>query len=167
MQKKLLAWIVGLGLLWSFPSCGIYSLDGASIPEGMETVQIDLFENNAPIVVPYLSTEFTEALKNRIRSQTPLSSVRADGDAIFQGNITGYSITPTAVEGNNRAGLSRLTITVQVKFTNNIDPEGGFEKSFSRYQDFAGSAPSQEAQIISEINKMLTEDIFNAAFANW
>lgn len=167
MRKHLLIWILSTGLLWALPSCGIYSLDGASIPEGMETVQIDLFENTAPIVVPSLSTEFTEALKSRIRSQTPLSSVRADGDAIFQGTITGYSINPTAVEGNNRAGLNRLTITVMVKFTNNIDPEGSFEKSFSRYQDFAGSAPAQEPQLISEINKMLTEDIFNAAFANW
>lgn len=167
MHKRALLLILSIILCSSILSCGIYSLDGASIPEGMETVQIDIFENNAPIVVPSLSTEFTEALKSRIRSQTPLSLVRTEGDAIFQGNITGYSITPTAVEGNNRAGLSRLTITVQVKFTNSIDPEGGFEKSFSRYKDFAGSAPSQEAQLITEINKMLTEDIFNEAFANW
>src|SRR5690606_35536111 len=98
-------------------SCGIYSFTGASIPAELQTVTVDIFENNAPLVVPYLSQDFTEALKNRIRNQSRLSMVRTDGDATFEGRITGYSINPTAVQGNDRAGLNRLTITVSVKYT--------------------------------------------------
>lgn len=154
----------------SYTSCGIYSLSGASIPDEMKTVNVEFFENGAPIVVPYLSQEFTESLKERIRNQSRLSMVRSDADATFEGRITGYSINPTAVQGNDRAGLNRLTITINVKYTNTLNEKSNFEKSFSRYQDFSmnnGPIQAQEPQLIKDINKMLTEDIFNEAFANW
>ena len=164
-----------VGFLLSFivlfnVSCGLYSLSGASIPPEMNTVSIDFFENGAPIVVPYLSQEFTEALKDRVRNQSRLSMVRTDADAAFEGRITGYSINPTAVQGDNRAGLSRLTITIQVKYTNTLNEKLNFEQAFSRYLDFStssGPIQAQEPQLIKDINAMLTEDIFNRAFANW
>src|SRR3546814_296999 len=136
----------------------------------MITVSVDFFENNAPIVVPSLSQEFTEELKDRIRNQTRLSMIRTDADASFSGNITGYSINPTAVQGNDRAGLSRLSITVNVKYTNSLNEKLSFEQSFTQFKDFStasGSIQSQELQLIRDINKMLTEDIFNRAFADW
>lgn len=151
-------------------SCGIYSFTGASIPPTMETVSVDFFENNAPLVVSYLSQDFTEALKERIRNQSRLSMVRTDADASFSGRITGYTINPTAVQGNDRAGLNRLSITVSVKYTNSVNPTLNFDESFTRFKDFstnAGPIQSQEQQLIKDINAMLTEDIFNRAFANW
>lgn len=151
-------------------SCGVYSFSGASIPPEMKTVSIDFFENNAPIVVPYLSQEFTEALKDRIRNQSRLSQVRTDADGSFEGRITDYSINPTAVQGDNRAGLNRLTITVNVKYTSRLNEKLSFDQPFSRYKDFStanGPIQAQEPQLIKDINAMLTEDIFNRAFANW
>ncbi len=151
-------------------SCGTYSFSGASIPQEMKTVSVQFFENNASLVVPYLSQQFTEALKERIRNQSSLSMVRNEGDGNFEGRITDYSIRPTAVQGNQQAGLNRLTITVQVKYTNNLKPDQGFEQSFSQFKDFslsAGSIQSQEAGLIADITKKLTEDVFNRAFANW
>lgn len=151
-------------------SCGIYSLSGASIPAEMKTISIDFFENTAAMVVPTLSQDFTEALKERVRNQTRLSMVRTDADASFEGRITDYSINPTAVQGDNRAGLNRLTITVSVKYTNKLNEKLNFEQSFSRYQDFSSATSPiqvQEPKMIKDINAMLTEDIFNRAFANW
>ena len=149
--------------------CGVkYGFTGGSIPEGMKTYTVDFFENTAPIVNPTLSQSFTEAVKERIRSQSSLSQVTNDGDAIFEGRITGYSIAPAAVEaGTDRAALNRLSITVNVKYTNTINPEDNFEQPFTRFKDFAGSIPAQEDALIREINQMLTEDIYNRAFANW
>lgn len=150
-------------------SCG-YKLSGASIPPEMKTISVQFFENNASLVVPYLSQSFTEALKERIRNQTRLSVVRAEGDANFEGRITDYSIRPVAVQGNERAGLSRLSITVSVKYTNLLKPEQSFEQSFTRFQDLdlaAGPLQTQESKLIPTINVQLTEDIFNRAFANW
>jgi hypothetical protein len=152
-------------------SCGVYKLNQASIPGEMKTLVVQFFENNAPLVVPYLGQQFTEALKTRIRNQTRLSIVRESGDGTFEGRITDYSIKPVAVTATNeRADLVRLTITVNVKYTNNFDKELNFEQSFSRFVDFSiqgSSIQAQEPNRIQEVNNMLTEDIFNRAFANW
>lgn len=155
-------------LLLISQSCGIYSFSGASIPANMKTVAVNFFENTAPIVVPNLSQQFTELLKERIRNQTRLSMVRENGDGTFEGRITDYSIKSVAVTGNERAEGTRLSITVSVKFTNNLDNELSFEQSFTRFRDIQGSnIAAQEQSLIQQINNDLTEDIFNRAFANW
>lgn len=146
-------------------------LNGASIPPDMKTVNVTVFENNAALVVPSLSSQFTEELKTRIRNQTRLSITPNDPQAIFSGNITGYNISPVAIQDNRTAtaGANRLTITVNVKYVNNLDPTKNFEKSFDRYRDFklSGSFQAQETALIKDVTAQLTEDIFNAAFAQW
>jgi hypothetical protein len=163
--------IVGLlVVLFAMQSCGVYSLSGASIPETMKTVSIKYFENSAPLVVPYLSQQFTKALEDRVRNQSHLNVIRSDADASFEGRITGYNVSATAVQGNSQSTTSRLTITVNVKYQNSLKPELNFEQSFSRFKDFSlvGTTLEREEQnLINDINKQLTEDIFNRAFANW
>jgi hypothetical protein len=172
MLKKLLSLLVVVSTI-VYSSCSI-RLDAASIPPDMKTINVEFFENNAPLVVNNLSQSFTEALKERIRSQSRLSIVRGEGDAVIQGAITGFSYAPVSVQATNNntaplATATRLTITVSVKYTNNKDKKVSpdFEQSFSRYTDFTGDINSQEQNLIRIINQQLTEDIFNKAFANW
>lgn len=157
-----------------FNSCSI-KFNGASIPAEMKTVTVQFFENNAPLVIPYLSQQFTEDLRTRIRNQSRLSIVQNDGNGIFEGRITNYEIRPVTLTDNNQRnssaqGSNRLSITVNVKYTNNIDAKQSFEESFTRYKDFVlsgASLQSLEPQLIKDINAQLTEDIFNRAFAQW
>ena len=146
-------------------------MDGASIPKNMKTVNVLVFENNAPLVVTSLSSQFTEELKSRIRNQTNLSITPNEPDAVFSGNITGYEITPVAIQDNKQptAGANRLTIRVQVKYVNNVNPKQSFEKSFERFKDFklVGSLQALEGPLIKDVTAQLTEDIFNGAFAQW
>lgn len=152
-----------------------YKFNGASIPPAMKTINIRFFENNAALVVPTLSQNFTEDLKERVRTQSRLSITQNDADAVIEGRITGYDIKPIAFTDNTAptAGANRLTITVFVKYTNNLDTgkvKGSFEESFSAFKDFVlqgGTLQSQEPQLIKEVNKQLTENIFNRAFAQW
>ncbi|MNR57321.1 MAG: hypothetical protein EOO92_15600 [Pedobacter sp.] len=92
----------------------------------------------------------------------------------MEGRITGYSITPIAFGDNTQptAGGNRLTITVQVKYTNNLDTgkvKTSFDESFTAFQDFtlSGNLQTQELAVIKEVNMKLTENIFNRAFAQW
>lgn len=152
-------------------SCKI-SLTGSSIPLGMKTINIEYFENNAPLVVNYLSQQFTESLKDRVRSTTSLSIVQGEANGRMSGTITGYSIEPVSIQATNNnvapiAGAERLTITVNVTYTNTIDKKQNFTQSFSEHQDFTGDIANQEQKLITAINKQLTDDIFNRAFANW
>ncbi len=156
-----------------FNSCAYkLSLNGASIPLGLKTIDVQFFENNAQLVVPTLSQTFTEALKNRIRSQTSISITRGEANATMSGAITGYSIAPVSIQATNSntapiAGASRLTITVTVKYMYEADKKLNFEETFTKYKEFVGDSASQEQTLIPEIVKQLTDDIFNRAFANW
>lgn len=156
-----------------YSSCSV-TLSGASIPIDMKTINVQYFENTAPLVVNNLSQLFTEALKDRIRSQSRLGIVRGEADASMEGSITGFSYAPVSVQATNNntaplATATRLTITVNVKYVNYKDKKKSpdFEQSFSRYTDFTGDVNSQEQALIRVIIQQLTEDIFNKAFANW
>jgi hypothetical protein len=169
-MRKLYCLLFAAALL--FNSCTI-KLSGASIPPEMKTVTVNFFENNAPLVVPYLSQQFTEALRTRIRNQSRLSMVQTDGNGVFEGRITGYDVRPVTLTDNtnrNAQGTSRLSITVTVKYTNSINTKQSFEEPFTRYKDFPVTGTTFQAlepQLIRDITTQLTEDIFNRAFAQW
>lgn len=170
-MKRILSGLILLVIAGMYTSCSI-SLNGASIPPEMKTIDVEYFDNNALFVVNNLSQQFTESLKDRIRSQTRLSIVRnPEADASFSGAITNYTIVPVSVQASNPnappiANASRLSITVKVKYANNISKKG-FEQDFTKTADFSGDIASQEQNLIQTINKQLTEDIFNKAFADW
>lgn len=166
MKKIYLFLIVAL-----FSSCSI-KFNGASIPAEMKTINVAFFENNAPLVVPDMANRFTEELKTRIRNQTSLNITTNDAHAVFSGNITNYDIRPVALTDNNKptAGLNRMTIRVNVKYTNNLNPKLSFEESFERFKDFPLNGQSLQAiepGLNRDVILQLTEDIFNRAFANW
>ncbi|MEO5909842.1 MAG: LptE family protein [Pelobium sp.] len=172
-MKSRILFMLTVPFLFFMSGCGVYSFTGGSIG-ALKTVSVVIFENTAPLVNPNLSQAFTEALKDRIRSQTGLSFVRTDGEANFDGRITDYNLQPVAIQGNQQvtAGLTRLTITVNVKYTNRLEGEQdkSFEQSFTRFKDFnptSGPFSSQENTLVKDINQQLTEDIYNRAFANW
>ncbi|QEC77848.1 LptE family protein [Mucilaginibacter ginsenosidivorax] len=162
--------VLSLGLL---SSC--YTLKNSSIPIDVKTINIQFFENNAPLVVNNLSQTFTEALKDRIRTQSRLSIVRNEGDVIMSGAIVGYQIAPVSIEATNSntapiAGANRLSITVRVKCVYEKDKKDknlNFEESMTRFANYKGDIGTQEQNLIQEITKQLTEDIFNRAFSNW
>lgn len=145
------------------------SLTGGTVDPRAKTVAITTFPNNASLVNPTLSQSFTTALKDKIQGQTPLTIVSNNGDYELEGEIVAYTISPVAIQGNETAAMNRLTITVNVRFTNSFDEEQNFEQTFSRYADYASSQSlsSVESTLVSEINDALSDDIFNKAFVNW
>jgi hypothetical protein len=147
-----------------------YSFTGASVSPDVKTVSIQYFANNASLVVPTLSRVFTDALKDYFTSQTNLILVDRNSDLNIEGAITGYSVQPIAIQGNETAAMNRLTITVTVKFTNKKNEKQNFEnKSFSRYQDYPSSQnlAAVQDQLIKDIDDQLIQDIFNQAVVNW
>lgn len=146
------------------------SLTGGTVNPNAKTVYVATFPNNASLVNPNLSQEFTTALKNRIQSQTPLTIIDTkNADYIFEGAITGYSINPIAMQSDDIAAMNRLTITVRVTFNNKFEESLNFEQTFSRYSDYSSSLnfTGIESGLMQEIVSALTEDIFNKAFVNW
>lgn len=146
-----------------------YSFTGASISPEVKTISIENFPNKALLVVPTLSRNLTEALQNYFTSQTNLVLVERNGDLQLEGAITGYTVQPQAISGNEVAQLNRLTITVKVTFTNKFNEKQNFDQNFSRYLDYPSSQNLVNVQdaLIAEINDQLVQDIFNKAVVNW
>lgn len=156
-------------LLFLLQGCGIYSFTGANVNADIKSISIQQFDNTASIVVPNLIQTFSEALRDKFLTQTSLVLVKENGHVNISGRITDYQITPINIQGNQTAGQNRLTISVMVKFENELNPEENWEQNFSNFADYPSTATlsSIEQDLIREINDKITQDIFNKAFANW
>ena len=155
-------------------SCGNYSFTGASIPEGTESFQVNFFENEAgnsmgSIFEPGLDRDFTIALQDILQNQTNLQLVSSDGDLIYEGEITEYRVSPMTATSNLQASQNRLTVGINVRFTNLKKEDDNFERRFTFYYDYP--AEVQLLNVKSEahdiIFERITQDIFNETLAKW
>jgi len=157
-------------LLVALTGCGIsYSFSGVKISEAVLTYSVDYFPNRAPLVQAQLSQQFTDAMMDKIQSNTNLDLANQGGDVHFSGEITGYATRPTAITSAETAARNRLTITVRVKYMNVAEPDLDFDSSFNRYEEYDASLPLSEVEedLIRLIVENLVEDIFNKAFISW
>ncbi len=151
-------------------SCKVkYSLSGATIPPEAKTISVAFFNNNTTLGSPTISQKFTEKLRDVVSSQTNLALMKQNGDLQFEGTIADYNVAPVAIQSTDQAALNRLTVVVNVKYTNKFDVSKNFEQAFSRFADFDSqkAISAVENDLLTEINRQLTEDIFNKAFNNW
>ncbi|MBL7896048.1 MAG: LptE family protein [Bacteroidia bacterium] len=158
--------LVSLGIA----SCKVkYSLSGATIPPEAKTISVAFFANNTTLGAPSLSQRFTEKLRDMVSSQTNLALMSQNGDLQFEGFIADYNIAPVAIQSTDQASLNRLTISVNVKYSNRFDATKNFEQSFTRFADYSSqkSIESMEPELVQEIFRQITEDVFNRAFNNW
>jgi hypothetical protein len=162
--------MIMLPLVLVIPSCKVtYSFSGVNISPEVTSYSVQYFPNRAALVQAQLSQVFTDALIDKIQSNTSLELTTDGGDVEFSGEITNYVTRPTAITGDEVAAMNRLTITVRVKYTNYIEPELDFDTSFSRYEDYSSTQnlSNVESELITLIVENLIEDIFNKAFVSW
>ena len=155
-------------------SCGIYSFTGASIPPGVTTFQVNFFENQAgnrpgSTVEPGLDNDFTNALQDIIMNQTNLNLVSKDGQLIYEGEITEYSVTPMTATSQNTAAQNRLKMSVALRYFNSKNEDDNLKKTYSFFYDFP--ADLQVYDVIDSAHKeifdRITQDIFNDTLAKW
>lgn len=168
-MRKLGIHIVCLLMAVLCTRCGIYSFSGASIPAEAKTVSVQYFPNQAQLINPALSNDFTTALRDAIMNQTSLDMVESGGDLAFDGEITDYRTTPVAITAGQTAALNRLTITVNVRFVNLYDESKNFETKFTHYEDYPSDQDLNSVQesLTGTIIEALVEDVFNKALVNW
>lgn len=168
--KKTPIYVLSFCVLLTLVSCGIYSFGGVTLDSRVETVQIDYFPNNAPLIEPTLSQVFTLALQDKFISQTNLELTKTGGDIQFEGEITGYRINPMTATADQTAAQNRLTITVNVRYFNSYERDKEFEQSFSHYYDYPANAQLVGTVLevaFDDILERITQDIFNASVAQW
>ncbi len=150
-------------------SCGAYNFTGTG-PIDAKTVQVNYFQNNAPLIEPGIERTFTIKLQEILQNQTNLNLVISGGDLMYEGEITQYNITPMTATADQKAAQSRLSITVNVRFVNKNKEADNFEKTFSFFVDFDASENPTGAKLntyLDEIFTRITQDIFNESLAKW
>ena len=95
--------------------------------------------------------------------------VKNNGDLELAGEITGYQLTPMAVQEDAFASETRLTMTVKIRFHNNKVDGQDKEETFSAYRNFNSSQMLTDVQdqLIEELTKDIIDQIFNSTMANW
>ena len=170
LNKRVLYFgLLFLGLNLSVACKMSVSLSGATIDPRAATISIATFPNQATLIKSTLSQDFTNTLKDKFQSQTSLSITDRNGDYQLEGEIVSYIVTPAVNQADQRAALNRLTITVNVRFKSRFDETKNFEERFSRFVDYDSklSFPSVENELVTEINKVLADEIFKRALVNW
>jgi len=159
--------LIAIGVLLG--SCSIYNFTGTGKIDA-KTVQVNYFQNTAPLVQPGIERNFTLKLQDILMSQTNLTLVPRDGDLLYEGELVDYRVAPMTATANQTAAQNRLTVTINVRFRNRKHEEDDFEKKFSFYYDYEGATQlvgSDLTQALDVIFERITQDIFNASLAKW
>lgn len=161
---------VALSISLFVVSCQIsFNFTGGKADNSLQTLAISQFINEADIVVPYLAQEVTQQLQDRFLSQSRLTLTSGAADVELGGSITRYTMLPVAIQGDDRAAQNRLTITVKVKFVNNVDPADSWEQTFSKFIDFDSEEDftSVERDRINDVLEQVTQDVFSKSIGKW
>jgi TolB-like protein len=149
-------------------SCGVYSPYGAAT-SGAKTFSVSIFEATHPLVSATSALSISESLVDRVQRQSTLKLVDGESELTFSGRVVDWLVQPINVQGDETASANRVTITVDVIYTNSLDESLSFQRKFSRFVDVPSSSDifSIEDEIASEIGELLSLDIFNASLGNW
>ncbi len=167
MIHKLLSFLSITFVMLLINSCGVYSFTGANT--NAKTVSIGIFTNKAPNAPMKASNLFTEALKQKFTTEGNLKLVDNNGELKISGFISNYSVKPKAAIAGETSGLVEITISVQVDYTNTLDPKDKWSQEFKKYAQYESSqslSAVEEAKL-KELNVQLVEDIFNKALVKW
>lgn len=149
----------------SFGLAPISSIDYSKV----KTISIADFQNRAEYVYAPLAVEFNTKLKDMFIQQTRLQVIDSGGDLDIDGEITGYNQYNESVDASGYASKVKVTLTVNVRYTNNTNHEEDFEQQFSAFQTYDSNQllTDVQDQLITLMVKDITEQIFNATVANW
>ncbi len=152
-------------------SCSVsYKFNGASIDyTKTKTIQIADFPIRASYVWGPMGPIFNNELKDIFANHTKLIQVKRNGDLKIEGEITQYTQRNKGISSEGYSSQVELAMTVNVRFTNNVKHSEDFEKQFTATAVYEStqSLNSVQEELVNQMVKEITEQIFNATVANW
>lgn len=152
-------------------SCSVsYKFNGASIDyTKVKSIQIADFPIRATYVWGPMAPMFNNRLKDIFANHTRLEQVKRNGDMKIEGEITQYQQRNKSVSSEGYSAQTELSMTVNVRFTNNTNHNEDFERQFTATATYetTESLNSVQERLVEQMVKDLTEQIFNATLANW
>ena len=147
-----------------------YKFNGASIDyQQTKTIQIDNFPIRSTYVWAPMQAIFQNALTDIYADQTKLKQVKKNGDLQLSGEITAFDQYNKGISSDGYSSQVQLKMTVNVRFVNNKKHDEDFERQFTATTEFDASQQltSVQEELVTQMTKDITEQIFNATVANW
>ena len=170
-KRRKLWLLASTGLLVLLTACSVsYGFNGASIDYNKtKTIQIADFPIRSSYVWGPMGPMFNNALKDEFANHTKLQQVRRNGDLKIEGEITQYSQRNKSVSSEGYSAMTELSLTVNVRFTNNVNHNEDLEQQFTATASYetTQSLNSVQEELVSQMIDDLVDQIFNATVANW
>jgi len=163
--------IASLALCIVLAACSVsYTFNGASIDyTKTKTIQIADFPIRSNYVWGPMASIFNNELKDQYANHTKLIQVKRNGDLKIEGEITRYEQRNKSVSSEGYSAQTELSMTVNVRFTNNVNHTEDFEKQFTATATYetTQSLNSVQEELVTQMVKEICDQIFNATVANW
>lgn len=160
---------LGIGVIGGILVGCAYSFRSGALPPDVRSVTVSPIQNEAAVIIPNLTQNFAEALRQKFISQSPLTLASEKGDLVLYGRITDFKVAPVAIQGTQQAAQNRLSITVYIRCVSARHPELNWEQSFMNFADFPAAQPLSAVQdaLISDICERIAQDIVNKTLSFW
>ena len=161
--------LIALAILTA--ACSVsYKFNGASIDYSKtKTIQIADFPLRSSYVWGPMGPMFNNELKDMYSSHTKLIQVKRNGDLKLEGEITQYQQRNKSVSAEGYSAQTELSMTVNVRFTNNAKHDEDFERQFTATSTYetTQSLNAVQEELVTQMVKEITDQIFNATVAKW
>ena len=168
---RVICCVAAIITLTAIVSCSVsYKFNASSIDYSTtKTIQIADFPIRSSYVWGQMGPIFNNELKDKYANNTRLSQVRRNGDLKVEGEITQYQLRNKSATAEGTSAQAELSMTVNVRFTNNVNHSEDFEKQFtaSRSYESSQSLSSVQKDLVTEMCKDICDQIFDATVVNW
>jgi ABC-type uncharacterized transport system auxiliary subunit len=147
-----------------------YRFNGASIDyTTTKTIQIDNFPIRSAYVWGPMQSIFQNRLTDIFANQTKLRQVKKNGDLQLAGEIVAFDQYNKGISSDGYSSLVQLKMTVNVRFVNNKKHTEDFERQFTATSEYDASQQltAVQEELVTQMVKDITDQIFNATVANW
>ena len=147
-----------------------YRFNGASIDyETTKTIQIDNFPIRSAYVWAPMQSIFQNRLTDIYANQTKLRQVKKNGDLQLAGEIVAFDQYNKGISSDGYSSQVQLKMTVNVRFVNNKKHSEDFERQFSATTEYDATQQltAVQEELVTQMVKDITDQIFNATVANW
>ncbi|MBQ5643327.1 MAG: LptE family protein [Bacteroidaceae bacterium] len=163
--------LICLSCLVLYTSCSIsYKFNGSSIDyTKIQSIQIGNFPIRSTYVWAPMQAIFQNKLTDLYANQTRLKQVKRNGDLVLEGEIVGFDQFNKGVSNSGYSNQVQLKMTVNVRYTNNKNHAEDFEQKFTATTTYDATQQlvNVQEELVTEMCKDLTDQIFNATVANW
>ncbi len=144
--------------------------NGASIDYSKtKSIQIGDFPIRSTYVWSPMQSIFQNQLTDIYARQTRLQQVKRNADLVLEGEIVGFDQFNKGVSNSGYSNQVQLKMTVNVRYTNNNNHDEDFEQKFTATSTYDATQQlvNVQEELVTQMCKDITEQIFNTTVANW